>query len=737
VVRDADEGTTGVSDLRLLRAGGTALLLDARGDGPPVVLHWGADPGPMDDDALAELALSLVPDVARSAFDVVARPSIVPGEADGWSGRPGLAGHRPGGGPPLRLLRTAPVEVDARPDGGAELVVGLADEDAGVRVVVQLRLEPSGVLRMRQVVTATAAQGWSLAGALSLLPVPSSADEALDTTGRWCHERSPQRGPVLHGARARESRRGRTGHDAPTLLVAGTAGFGFRHGRVWGAHVAWSGDQVHLLERLSEGHTLLGGGELLRSGEVDLASGQSWTSPWTVFVWSDEGLDGLSARLHAFLRARAQHPSSPRPLLLNTWEAVYFDHDLDRVMALADVAKSVGVERFVIDDGWFRHRRDDSAGLGDWFVDEDVWPDGLHPIVDHVRSLGMQVGLWVEPEMVNLDSDLVRAHPDWLLDVPDPADLTTAAPPWRRQHVLDLAQPEASAYLLERLDALVSEYALDYLKWDHNRDLHMARHRRDGRLVPGVRSQTLATYALLDELRRRHPRLEIESCASGGARVDLGILARTDRVWASDTNDAIERQQIQRWTGSLLPPELVGSHVGPPRSHTTARMLDLPFRLTTALFGHAGIEWDLTSCTPQELERVRAWSALYRRLRPLLHGGSVVRADVTDDGTVLHGVVAQDGSEAVFCFARLATSPAALPGRLPLPGLDPQTRYLVSECTELSAGPGEVTGRRGDRPPWLTGPPVTVPGSILSGSGLTMPILDPGQALVLHLTAAG
>ncbi|HKG49081.1 MAG TPA: alpha-galactosidase [Actinomycetales bacterium] len=714
-----------MSDLRLLRAGGTALLLDARGDGPPLVLHWGADPGPLDDEALAELALALVPDVAGSAFDEVTRPSIVPGEAEGWSGRPGLAGQRPGGGPPLRLLRTAPVEVDARPDGGCELVVGLADEEAGVRIVVQLRLEASGVLRMRQVVTATAAQGWSLAGALSLLPVPSRAADALDTTGRWCRERSPQRGPVLHGARARESRRGRTGHDAPTVLVAGTAGFGFRHGEVWGAHVAWSGDQVHVLERLPEGHTLLGGGELLRPGEVELARGQSWTSPWTVFVWSDKGLDGLSARLHTFLRARPNHPTSPRPLVLNTWEAVYFDHDLARLLALAETAAGIGVERFVLDDGWFRGRRSDSAGLGDWTVDPEVWPKGLHPLFDRVRELGMQVGLWVEPEMVNLDSDLARRHPDWLLSAAERLPL-----PWRRQQVLDLARTEAFAYLLERLDALVTEYRLDYLKWDHNRDLHLAAH--GGR--PGVHAQTHALYRLLDALRERHPGLEIESCASGGARVDLGILDRTDRVWASDTNDAVERQQIQRWTGLLLPPELVGAHVGPPRAHTTGRVVDLGMRLLTSLFGHAGIEWDVTTCSPQELDRLRAWAALYRELRPLLHSGVTVRADLADDGLLLHGVVAQDRSHAVYACVRTRTGELVDPGPLPLPGLDGGRHYRVRRRTELddpgANGSGPTSG-----PPWtLRTDGVVLPGSALATPGPAAPMLRPATGILLEAT---
>ena len=249
--------------------------------------------------------------------------------------------------------------------------------------------------------------------------------------------------------------------------------------------------------------------------------------------WGD-GLTELSARFHDEWRARPQHPRRPRPVTLNTWEAVYFDHSLDKLTALADAAAGVGVERFVLDDGWFTGRRDDTAGLGDWFVDESVWPDGLHPLIDHVRELGMEFGLWVEPEMINPDSDLARRHPDWIL-----RGRMALPPSARQQQVLDLAHPEAYAYIAGRLHALLDEYPIAYLKWDHNRDLVDAGSGPEG--VARVHAHTLAVYRLLDELKARHPGLEIESCASGGARVDLGILDRTDRIWTSDSLDPLER----------------------------------------------------------------------------------------------------------------------------------------------------------------------------------------------------
>lgn len=430
----------------------------------------------------------------------------------------------------------------------------------------------------------------------------------------------------------------------------------------------------------------------------------------------------MSARVHRWLRARPEHSRAPRPVVLNTWEAVYFDHDLTRLTELADTAARIGVERFVLDDGWFRGRRDDTAGLGDWTVDPDVWPDGLHPLFDHVRALGMEVGLWVEPEMVNPDSDLARAHPDWLLAPED-----HLPPPSRNQQVLDLGRPEVLEHVFGRLDSLVTEYRPDYLKWDHNRDLMEAVHRPTG--SAGVHGQTHAVYALLDRLREHHPGLEIESCSSGGGRVDLGILARTDRVWASDNNDPLERLAIQRWTGLLLPPELVGSHVGGPESHTTGRVTALSARLLTSLMSHAGIEWDVTGCSEDELAALTSWIGLYKELRPLLHSGDPVHADPADPAEQLDGVVAPDRGEAVFRYARLASSARALPGRVRLPGLGEDRRYRVTWRREA----GCPSTMQQVMPEWFVKGEAVVSGAVLVRSGLQMPGLNPAQALLLHL----
>jgi alpha-galactosidase len=731
-----------------LRGGGVSVVLDTTGDALPRIVHWGADLGASAD--LEALVAAATPPIPIAGLDVRVPLALVPERAAGYRGRPGLSGSRDGRDWSPRFRVTAihagdePREVrgnEPRPAAAdqprattagaapSHCVVEAIDAAAGLALRCELRLDDAGVLAVRHALRNDGDGPYALEELGCVLPLPGAARELLDFTGRWSRERSPQRRPLDHGAWRREGRHGRTGHDAPLLLVAGTPGFGFRSGEVWGVHLGWSGDSATWAERLPDGSAVLGAAELLQPGEVRLAPGEEHATPWLYAAHSGRGLDGLSSALHRHLRARPNHPPRPRPVVLNTWEAVYFDHRLDRLTALADTAAELGVERFVLDDGWFGGRRDDTRGLGDWHVSPDAWPDGLGPLVDHVRALGMEFGLWVEPEMVNPDSDLFRAHPDWVLQTPG-----RLPPPWRGQQVLDLTRRAAFEHVRDSLDSLLREYGIAFLKWDHNRDLveagHGAGHDSAGR--PSVHAQTLASYRLLDELRARHPRLEIESCSSGGARVDLGILERTDRVWASDTNDALERQSIQRWTTLLLPPELIGAHVGPARAHTTGRTHDLSFRVATALFGHFGVEWDVTAATAEERAGLAEAIGFYKRVRELLHSGETVRADHHDRAAYLHGVVAPDRAEALFAYVQLTTSANERPGAALLPGLDPDRAYRVEPVT-LAGGPAL---QQAEPPAWLTAGALTLSGRALAAAGLQLPVLLPEQALLLHLTTA-
>ena len=704
-------------------AGGVSLVIDCRGTGLPQVVHWGADLGGLDTAKLAGLAVATAPPVARNGLGESKRVSLLPEHGDGWLGLPGLRGHRAQGRDWSPLFETTGLTVEGGAHRPGRLAVTAIDRTAALSLRLRVEMSAAGLIRLDAAVRNDHRDGvYELDGLSLALPVPPEATELLDLAGRWAHERSPQRQSFGVGARVRDNRRGRTGADATLLLVAGTPGFGFRAGRAWGLHVAWSGNHRTLAERLSSGETVLAGGELLLPGEVTLQPGEEYVSP-ALFASYGQGLDQVSERFHRHLRSRRRHRDHPRPVVINTWEAVYFDHDLDRLKRLAECGARVGAERFVLDDGWFRGRRSEEAGLGDWYVDPDIWPDGLHPLVDHVRGLGMQFGLWVEPEMISLDSDLARAHPEWIL-----ATGGRIPPPARFQQVVNVACPDAFAYLLERLNALIDEYRLDYLKWDHNRDLVDAGHQPLG--SPAVHAQTLAVYRLLDRLRDAHPDLEVESCAGGGGRIDLGILERTDRVWGSDNIDAHERQFIQRWTALLLPPELIGAHVGSPRSHTTGRILDLAFRAGTALFGDFGIEWDLTTAGDEDLAALADWVDVYKRHRSLLHTGRVVRNDPGDGGLWLHGVIGPDASEAIIAVVAVATAAMSPVDRITIPGLAPDLTYRVEPLP-----PGdELTSHW--RPPWITAGGVTVTGRTLAEVGLQPPLLQPDQLLLLRLTAS-
>ena len=707
-----------------LRASGVSLLLESD-DRLPRVLHWGPDLGqglggrPTDDE-VAELRRAWTRPRAGAQVDEPLTPGVLPGQADAWLGTPGVAGHRDGHAwSPSFVVRSTDVTtgVDGGPAGGT-LRVTASDEDAQLGLELEIQLTAQGVVRMRATLTNDGTTPYTLDSLLPTLPVPAHADELHDLAGRWAKERAPQQHAFTVGTHVREGRRGRPGADATLVLIAAEPGTGFRRGQAWGVHLAWSGNHRTQAERLPDGTRTLAGGELLLPGEMRLAPGSSYSSPWVCGSYGD-GFDELAGRFHAYLRARPTHPRTPRPVTLNVWEAVYFDHSLPRLLELADLAASLGVERYVLDDGWFRGRRDDSAGLGDWFVDEDVWPDGLAPLVTHVHGLGMQFGLWFEPEMVNPDSDLARAHPDWILQVPG-----RRPPLARHQQVLDVSRPEVAAYLRGRVVTLVRELGVDYVKWDHNRDLVEAGGA-DG--TAGVHAQTAAVYALLDAVRAECPGLEIESCSSGGARVDLGVLERTDRVWASDCLDARERQEIQRWTAQLLPPELVGSHVGAHRAHTTGRVHDLSFRAATALLGSFGVEWDLAAASDDERAELAAWIALYRAERALLHTGVVVRDEMPAAGQWLHGVVAQDRSRALFALVQRERPATWPPGLVRLPGLDPDATYEVAPGGPFSP-PGDW-----DRPAWWAHP-VRLTGRALATVGLQSPALEVDHAALVTAT---
>jgi alpha-galactosidase len=716
-----------------LDAAGVSVVLDATAGRLPSVVHWGASLGSQSLADVAALSDAAVEPQSGNVIDEAVRLAILPEHHAGWQGKPGIAGHRDGAdwSPKFAVTSIAVVSTDdgvpVRTDGllveagSAIVTVDAHDPIAGLAIVVEIELLASGLLRARAELRNTGVGIYTVTDLMLALPIPGRAREILDFAGRWGKERTPQRRELGVGIHEREGRKGRTGPDAATILSVGVPGFGFEHGEVWGVHVGFSGNHRHYAERMFSGFQVVGGGELLLPGEVRLGEGEGYRMPWLYGAYGD-GLDDQAHRFHRFLRARDTHPTRPRPTTLNVWEAVYFDHDLARLTDLADRAAALGVERYVLDDGWFTGRRDDTSGLGDWTVDEQVWPNGLSPLVDHVTALGMEFGLWFEPEMVNEESELARAHPEWIMQTGGRLPVRS-----RHQQVLNLAIPEAFEHILERMTSILAEYDIAYIKWDHNRDLVDAGTFPTG--VAGVHEQTLAAYRLMDELKRRFPGLEIESCSSGGARVDLGVLERTDRVWVSDCIDPLDRQQMNRWTMQLLPAELLGSHVASGANHTTGRRHELSFRAGTALFGHFGIEWDLAQATERELDDLTQWIDVYKRHRALMHTGDLVRADQVDPTLQVYGVVSADRSEALMFLAFLGRSEVSPRGRFTLPGLDPQKRYRVAPVIVGTPDDGRT------EPLWYgDGAGTVLTGRALAVAGLQTPGSLPERVVVLRIT---
>jgi alpha-galactosidase len=402
------------------------------------------------------------------------------------------------------------------------------------------------------------------------------------------------------------------------------------------------------------------------------------------------------------------------------WEAVYFNHSFDGIKKIVDKAAELGVERVVLDDGWFGSRRNDRLGLGDWVVSKDVWPEGLQPIIKYINDKGIEFGLWFEGEMVNADSDLYRQHPDWILQEPGRIPVEG-----RWQQVLDITKEGAYNHVLNQVDAVLTENNIAYIKWDHNR--HLSDPISDGR--PVVRKQTEAIYRLFDELKRRHPGLEIESCASGGGRVDLGMIEHADRFWTSDQNDPLERQQIQRWSAMVIPPEFLGTHVGPTVGHQMHRTHDISFRAINALFGHSGIEWNVTEASDHEIAVLKSYIAFYKAHRNLIHSGAVVRSDVIQGNAQMYGTVSLDKKEAIFSYMQLTSLDNFGPLVATFDGLDEKTKYQVSVNEELSAP--EFLQKV--HPGWW--PSVVLTGDQLANIGLQLPVLKPESGLLFEIKA--
>jgi alpha-galactosidase len=682
----------------------SSIVLEYSDSEAPLWRYWG---GRLPDCSTPPCSVRQTREMPPASLEFDQPLSIAPTFGTGWFGHAALLSHQSGRYFAQQWNRC---KLDIESD--SKISFTLHDSVARLKLIVSIALDiESDVVSIQSGLTnegdGCADISWIAA---ATLPLPADACNVVSYTGQWVNEFQSQTDVLTRTQWRRENVRGRTSHDCFPGAIVQCAGATAFAGNVYGAHLAWSGNHVNMIEWMHDGRYQWQLGEWLAPGEVRLEPGECIESPIVYAAYSSQGMNGLAHSFHQ--QARQLSPVSkavlkPRPVHLNTWEAVYFDHNEDALMALATAAAEVGVERFVLDDGWFHGRNNDRAGLGDWFADVQKFPLGLLPLATQVIAKGMTFGLWIEPEMVNADSELYRAYPGWVLSL-DSRPLITG----RNQLVLNLCHEGVVDYLFAKLDELLSTLPISYLKWDMNRDLAMAGSK--GRAA--YRQQTLALYRLLARLNTAHPNVEIESCASGGGRIDFGILAHTHRFWASDCNDALARLSIQHGALQWLPPEMLGAHIGDTKSHTTGRSQSLPFRAAVMLPMHLGVEADVRKLDSHEREILKSWITLFKQLRGQLHGTQVWRGEAGD------GIVWQAHGDAnsiiVFVYRVKPTTQRWSP-LVRLPMLSAQMQYNIARID----------------PDVNNATQSAISGAWLQLHGLSLPRMQAESALIYQLTA--
>ncbi len=505
--------------------------------------------------------------------------------------------------------------------------------------------------------------------------------------GQWAAETQLHRTGLPYGETVLTSRRGVTGHQANPWAMIDDGTATEEHGAVYGAALAWSGSWQLTAARNPAERVTISAGFGHTPVTWRLAAGERLETPVSAGLYSEGGFGAASRGWHGYIRDHiSAHPGELRPVLYNSWEATGFDISLEGQLAMAGRAAELGAELFVMDDGWFGARTHDAAGLGDWTPNPDRFPEGLGPLIEHVHGLGMKFGLWVEPEMVNPDSDLYRLHPDWVIHQPNRRRSEI-----RGQLVLNLARPDVAAWLHTTIDALLTGNAIDFLKWDMNRPVTEAGpadpDRGDDRIwLDYVRN----LYAVLDRLRADHPALRIEGCSGGGGRLDLGILARTDQVWTSDNTDAADRLHIQHGFSQLYPAQVMGAWVTDSPNPFTGRRIPLDFRFHTAMAGVLGVGADLAGWTGEQSARAAELVAAYKAVRPLIQHGVQyrLRGPGQEHGQELSAIqyLASDGAQtailAFLCSRRFGRTDQAVALR----GLDPAARYADAATGRLHHG---------------------------------------------------
>lgn len=580
-------------------------------------------------------------------------------------------------------LAELPSSFDDIDDGVETLIIHLTD------ALLQVDLELSYTVFPHQDVIVRSAkftnhgvETVTLDSALSAqVDLPDSDYDMIQFAGNWSRERHLIRTPLRSGIQAIDSVRGTSSPQQNPFMMLARPTTTEDQGEVFGFNLIYSGnflDQIEV-DQWSTSRILVG----INPSEFawQLTPDATFQTPEAVLTYTTGGMNQLSQQLADFYARHlvpAKYVNKERPILVNNWEATYFDFDDQKLLGIAKKAKSLGIEMFVLDDGWFGHRDDDHTSLGDWFVDESKLPGGVGAFADQVHGLGLQFGLWFEPEMISIDSRLYDVHPEWLIHVPE-----RRVSPGRNEYGLDMTRQEVVDYLFEMISQVIDETHLDYIKWDMNRyitEMYSTHLKADQQMEVSHR-YILGVYQLYDRLTKAYPDVLFESCASGGGRFDLGMMYYAPQAWTSDDTDAVERMKIQFGTSYGYPQSMMGAHVSAVPNEQTGRMTSLETRANVAFYGAFGYELDITQLSDEESGVIKQQVAFYKQHRSVYQFGKLYRitSPFEGDGNVMSWIaVDAQQDHAIVTRYQLLSRPNAPYLRLRLKGLDPDKQYRIN-----------------------------------------------------------
>lgn len=503
--------------------------------------------------------------------------------------------------------------------------------------------------------------------------------EAISLHGSWARERQIQRVPVSHGKFSVESLRGESGHQDHPFMALCTKGTNQEQGEVYAMHFVYSGNFKVSVQNNQFDQVRMVMGIHPDDFKWKLEPGEEFQAPEVVMVYSDRGLGKMTRTFHDFYRKhliRSEYKDKKRPILINNWEATYFDFNTEKLLAIARQASLLGIEMLVMDDGWFGDRYDDNRALGDWAVNEEKLPGGLNYLVEEVNKLGMKFGIWMEPEMISPDSDLYREHPDWAIAIPGRAGSLC-----RNQYVLDFSRRDVLDHTYESIARVLRSANIEYVKWDMNRqltDIGSASLPSD-RIGELYHRYVLGVYELQERMLEEFPYLLLENCSGGGARFDPGMLYYSPQIWCSDDTDAIERLKIQEGTALIYPLSTMGAHVSDCPNHAIGRTTPFETRGHVALAGTFGYELDVTKISEEDRSMIPKQVAMYHKYNDLVREGDYYRTASYSENHYFdcYGVVSKDKKEALYTFVQVMNIPNYRSRRIYFKGLDPDQKYEI------------------------------------------------------------